>query len=166
MTLSPPLYEELKHESMGTRAMLAAVPANNLGWQPHEKSMTLGRLAAHVAEIPGWLFDTIKKDELDFEKAEYKPIPLDDKNALLEAFEENLEKGLNALHNASDEKMMETWTLRNGPQVYFQMPRVGVVRGMVLNHMVHHRGQLSVYLRLLNIPVPGMYGPSADEMPG
>lgn len=164
MILSEPLLNELIHEAQGTRKMLEVVPTDKLGWQPHEKSMTIGRLAAHIAEIPGWLFETIKKDELDFANADYNSTPLEDTAALLNAFDENINKGIEALTGASDEKMLKLWTLRNGEQVYFQMPRIGVVRTMVLNHVVHHRGQLSVYLRLLNIPVPGMYGPSADEM--
>ena len=165
MNLSESMLEELKHESLGTRRILTAIPAEQLGWQPDQKSMTLGRLAAHIAEIPGWLQHTINQDELDFATADFAPTPLEDVAALMKAFEDNLAKGLAALHGASDEKMLGLWRLRNGEQVFFQMPRVGVVRGMILNHMVHHRGQLSVYLRLLQVPVPGMYGPSADEMP-
>lgn len=163
MNLSEPLFEELKHESHSTRKILERIPADKLGWQPHEKSMTLGRLAAHIAEIPGWLHDVIRQDELDFATANFKPIPLDDKTALLNAFEETLAKGLDALKEATDENLFGTWKLRHGPQVFLQMQRIGVVRGLVLNHLVHHRGQLSVYLRLLNVSVPGMYGPSADE---
>ncbi len=166
MNLSESMLEELKHESLGTRILLTAIPADKLGWQPHEKSMTLGRLAAHIAEIPGWLQHTIKQDELDFATADFMPTPLEDAAALMNAFEDNLAKGIAALTGASDETMLGLWRLRNGDQLFFQMSRVGVVRGMILNHTVHHRGQLSVYLRLLNVPVPGMYGPSADEMPG
>lgn len=166
MSLSETLLEELQHESLGTRRILSRVPADKLGWQPHEKSMTLGRLAAHIAEIPGWLFETIKQEELDFATADFTPTPLDDKDALMQAFEKNLAKGLSALQGVDNDSMLQTWTLRHGEHIIFRMPRIGVVRGMVLNHMVHHRGQLSVYLRLLNIPVPGMYGPSADEMGG
>lgn len=163
MTLSPPLLEELIHESLGTRKILQAIPADKLGFQPHLKSMTLGRLAAHIAEIPGWLHHTILQDELDFATADFTPQPLDDLSALLNAFEENLAKGAAALRTASDENLEGIWRLRHGEQIFLQMPRVGVVRGLVLNHVVHHRGQLSVYLRLLDVPVPGMYGPSADE---
>jgi uncharacterized damage-inducible protein DinB len=166
MTLAESLLEELKHEALGTGRILERVPTDKLGWQPHEKSMTLGRLAAHVAEIPGWLHETIKQDELDFEKADFAPTPLDDTAALMNAFEESLNKGINALKDATDENILGLWRLRNGPQILMQMPRIGVIRGMVLNHLVHHRGQLSVYLRMLDVPVPGMYGPSADDVMG
>ena len=164
MTLSGPLVEELKHEAAGTRKMLELITDDKLGWQPHDKSMTLGRLAAHIAEIPGWLNETIKFDELDVSTSGFSPEPLEDTAALLQAFDETLDKGLQALQAATDENLLGLWKLRHGDQVFFTMPRIGVVRGMVLNHIVHHRGQLSVYLRLLNIPVPGMYGPSADDM--
>ncbi len=164
MSLVQPLIAELQHEADGTRAMLQKVPFEKLGWQPHEKSMTLGRLAAHICEIPGWLHETILADELDFSKMDYTPKPLDGAADLMNVFDENMQKGLHALSQATDEGLLTQWTLRNGDEIFFRMHRIGVVRGMVLNHIVHHRGQLSVYLRLLNIPVPGMYGPSADEM--
>lgn len=163
MKLSELLLEELQHEALGTRKILERVPDEKLGWQPHQKSMTIGRLAAHIAEIPGWLHETIMQDELDFATANFNSTPLDNTTALLQAFEENLAKGVNALKDANDETINDIWTLRNGSQVFLQMPRIGVIRGLVLNHVVHHRGQLSVYLRLLGIPVPGLYGPSADE---
>lgn len=164
MQLNEPLIEELVHEAAGTRKMLDMVPYEKLGWQPHEKSMTLGRLAAHIAEIPGWLIQTLKQDELDFSSADFTPQPLDEPDAILKVFNANMEEGLDALKNATDEILNSAWTLRNGEQIILRMQRIGVVRGLVLNHIIHHRGQLSVYLRLLDIPVPGMYGPSADDM--
>lgn len=166
MLLNEPLVEELMHEAAGTRKMLELIPYEKLGWQPHIKSMTLGRLGAHIAEIPGWLVQTIKQDELDFATANFMPQPLEEPGAVMNAFDENMEKGLAALSEATDENLTGAWTLRNGGEIFLRMQRIGVVRGMVLNHIVHHRGQLSVYLRLLDIPVPGMYGPSADDMMG
>ena len=163
MTLAEPLIEELQHESLGTRKILERIPADKLGWQPHTRSMTLGRLAAHIAEIPGWLHETIRQDELDFAITNFTPFPLDNKDLLMSAFEAALNKGMDALKHASDENLMAIWRLRNGPHVFLQMPRIGIVRGLILNHVVHHRGQLSVYLRLLDLQVPGLYGPSADE---
>ncbi len=166
MLLNEPLVEELMHEAAGTHKMLELIPYEKLGWQPHEKSMTLGRLGAHIAEIPGWLVQTIKQEELDFATADLTPQPLEEPGAILQVFNENMQKGLDALHAATDENLTSAWTLRHGDEVLLRMQRIGVVRGMVLNHIVHHRGQLSVYLRLLDIPVPGMYGPSADDMMG
>ena len=166
MNLAEPLLEELKHEALGTRRMLEQVPFDKLGWQPHEKSMTLGRLAAHICEIPGWLHETILQDELDFATANFTAQPLEEEGALLQAFDENLQKGIAALQQATNENLQAPWTLRQGDEIFLRMARIGVVRGLVLNHVVHHRGQLSVYLRMLNVRVPGMYGPSADEMMG
>ncbi len=166
MSLKDALIEEFLHEAEGTRKMIEKIPYEKLGWQPHQKSMTLGRLAAHIAEIPGWLHETIMQEELDFSTGDYSPKPLNEPGALLSVFDDNVGKGLAAFKHATDENLMGIWTLRNGPEIFFKMPRIGVVRGLVLNHVVHHRGQLSVYLRLLNIPVPGMYGPSADEIMG
>lgn len=166
MNLAEPLLEELIHEAGGTRKMLEKLPFEKLGWQPHEKSMTLGRLAAHISEIPGWLHETIMQDELDFSKMDSTPKPLETAADLMNAFDENMQKGVDALQQATDENLLGVWTLKNEDEVFFKMQRIGVVRGLVLNHVVHHRGQLSVYLRLLGIPVPGMYGPSADDMMG
>ena len=166
MHLNEPLVEELMHEAGGTHKMLELIPHEKLGWQPHEKSMTLGRLGAHIAEIPGWLVQTIKQEELDFATADLTPQPLEEPGAILKVFNENMQKGLDALAGATDENLNSVWTLRHGDEILLRMQRIGVVRGMVLTHIVHHRGQLSVYLRLLDIPVPGMYGPSADDMMG
>ena len=166
MLLNESLVEELRHEAAGTHKMLQLIPYHKLGWQPHIKSMTLGRLGAHIAEIPGWLVQTIKQEELDFATANFSPQILEKPDAIMQAFHENMEKGLAALSEATDENLTSAWTLRNGDEIFLRMQRIGVVRGMVLNHIVHHRGQLSVYLRLLDIPVPGMYGPSADDMMG
>ncbi|MCY7421867.1 MAG: DinB family protein [Chitinophagaceae bacterium] len=166
MLLNEPLVEELLHEAAGTRKMLEMIPYEKLGWQPHEKSMTLGRLGAHIAEIAGWLVQTIKQDELDFASEYAAPQPLEERDAIMKAFDENMQNGVAALSEATDENLTGAWTLRNGEEIYLRMQRIGVVRGLVLNHIVHHRGQLSVYLRLLDIPVPGMYGPSADDMMG
>ena len=154
MLLNEPLIEELMHEAAGTHKMLELIPHEKLGWQPHEKSMTLGRLGAHIAEIPGWLVQTIKQEELDFATADFTPQPLEEPGAILKVFNENMQKGLDALHGATDEILTGVWTLRQGDEILLRMQRIGVVRGMVLNHIVHHRGQLSVYLRLLDALEP------------
>ncbi len=154
---------EFQHEAATTRKILERVPADKFDWTPHEKSMPMGRLAVHVAEMTDWAKETITTDELDFANQEYKPFEPKTTAELVEYFDGKVNETIEVLSNVSDEAMMEDWTLRNGEQVYFTMMRVQVLRGMVFNHIIHHRGQLSVYLRLNDIPVPAMYGPSADE---
>ncbi len=163
MALNQTLLPELEHEGAMTRKMLSAVPFTNPNWKPHEKSMTIQRLAAHVAELPGWVSMTINVDVLDFAKWEYKPAVPVSTEELLKLHDDNLAKAIADLGKASDETLLSNWTMRNGEVVYFTMPKLAVIRTWALNHIVHHRGQLSVYLRLLNIPVPGMYGPTADD---
>lgn len=164
MDVNEPLLAELKHEAASTRKMLERVPAESFGWKPHEKSMTLLQLAGHVARLTNWLTIIINAAEFDISTRGNNPIVFTDTAGLLYEFEDNFAEGTAALQSASNENLREKWRLRNGEHIIFEMPRVAVVRHMVLNHIVHHRGQLSVYLRLLNVPVPGMYGPSADEM--
>lgn len=163
MSLSETIAAELKQEAATTRKMLERLPESEFGWKPHEKSMSLGRLAAHVVEMTGWVGETVTKDQIDFAAGDYVPTEAKTAEELLTMFEKTIASCLDALNGASDEHLMQPWTLRNGEQVYFTLPRIAVIRRMSLNHMVHHRGQLSVYMRLRDIPVPGMYGPSADE---
>ncbi len=163
MALNHSLSAELEQEGANTRKMLERVPAEHFDWKPHEKSFSLGRLATHVAELPSWVGYTVKADELDFGTMDYKAPTINNSSDLMQLFEENLAKAKEDLRDVSDETLMKNWTLRNKDNVYFTMPKIAVLRSMVLNHIVHHRAQLSVYLRLLNIPVPGMYGPTADE---
>jgi uncharacterized damage-inducible protein DinB len=156
------LVPELKQEAAQTRKMLEKIPFDQWQWKPHEKSMSLGSLATHVAELSGWTGMIVNTKELDFSKG-YHPAELKSTDAMLQLFDQNSAQSVIALDTASDESLTEPWTLRNGDVVYFSMPRVSVIRTFAMNHMIHHRAQISVYLRLLNIPVPGMYGPSADE---
>lgn len=164
MTLNQSLIAEMQHEAASTRKMLERVPAEFMGWKPHEKSMTLGQLAVHVAELNGWASMICTTDELNFANFDYKPFVAKTTEELVNYFDETVAKSKETLQNTSDETMMKMWILRNGDHIILEQPKVVVLRGMVNNHMYHHRGQLSVYLRLLNVPVPGMYGPSADEM--
>lgn len=157
------LIAELENEAAVTRKVLGRVPAEKFDWKPHEKSMTFGRLATHVAEMHSWTKPTVEDPELDFSKMDYKPFVPKTTEELVEHFEKNFAEAIETLKGASDEIWSEPWSLRNGDQIYFTMPKIAVIRGMVFNHIVHHRGQLSVYLRLNDIPVPPMYGPSADE---
>lgn len=164
MSYNKDLIAELKMETASTKKMLERVPVDKNDWKPHEKSMKLGRLATHVAELPGWIAMTMSTDELDLSKMDYKAVMPVSTEDLLAKLDDNVNKALSVLENSSDEDFNKMWTLRNGDNVFFTMPRKAVIRSMAYSHHYHHRGQLSVYLRLLDIPVPGMYGPSADEM--
>ena len=162
MAIKDGLLGELKHEAGTTRKVLERIPAEIFDWKPHEKSMTMKGLAAHVADMYSWISTTIETDGLDFAAGYDQPNPAttEELTALLD---KNVAAAANSLQNVEDEKFMENWTLRNGEQVFFTMMKIQVLRGMVMNHIIHHRGQLSVYLRMNDIPVPGLYGPSADE---
>lgn len=162
--LNQSLIPEFKHEAASTRKMLERVPFEKADWKPHQKSFSLGRLATHVAEIPHWMTVTLTTNELDFAKGEYKAFTPASKEELMEIFESSYQEALSSLEGATDAAMMEKWSLKNGDHVIFTMPRIATLRSFVMNHLIHHRAQLSVYLRLLDVPVPGMYGPSADEM--
>lgn len=163
MNLKESFIAELQHEATTTRKMLARLPEADFDWKPHDKSMTLRQLATHIAEMLTWLPITIHEDELNFAAMNYQPTIINTTVELLEFFDRNLAQGIEALQNASDEQFAQIWTLRNGEQVFMRQPKAQVVRGMVVNHIVHHRGQLSVYMRLRGVPVPAIYGPSADE---
>ncbi len=162
MSIAESVIQEFMHESTTTRKLLQRLP-DNLSWQPHQKSMSLGRLATHVAELPHWASLIAGQDEFEMGATDHKPSALDSRRAILEAFERNLAGFSEVLQGKSDEDLTRTWTFRSGGQVIVQLPRVAALRSFVLNHLVHHRGQLSVYLRLNNVPLPGIYGPSADE---
>ena len=143
--------------------MIERVPEKSFDWKPHDKSMTLGRLAYHIAENPQWVSVTVDKDEIDFAAKDYVEKEAKTTAELLKVFDESLAEAVKCLKNASDEKLMGNWTMRNGEHVYFTMPKIAVLRSFVLNHIIHHRGQLSVYLRILDVPLPQIYGPTADE---
>ena len=162
--LNQAFITELQQEAASTKRILERVPEGKFDWKPHEKSMTLGRITSHVAELPGFLNSILTLDEVDFAKGHYKPAFAKTREELMNIFQQNLDGVVQTLQNTSDEKMQADFTLRNGDYVIATVPRVVAVRSMALNHIIHHRGQIAVYLRLLDIPVPGMYGPSADEM--
>jgi uncharacterized damage-inducible protein DinB len=142
--------------------MLERVPDDKFDWQPHKKSMTLRQLATHVAELPSWVSMTLTTDELDFAKNPYQPVKINNKADLLTYFEQSLAEGKEELSYAQENQLSQPWTLRNGDQIYSTSSKAEVIR-MSYNQIVHHRAQLGVYLRLLDIPIPGSYGPSADE---
>ncbi len=162
-TLGTAFLAELEQEAKVAREVLSRVPADKFDWKPHDKSMSFGKLASHVAEMIGWTGPTLDHPELDFAKMDYKPFEPTTNEELLEFFDKNLAEAAEVLKNMTDERFIESWSLRNGETIYFTMPKIVAMRSFVMNHIVHHRGQLSVYLRLNDIPVPSMYGPSADE---
>jgi uncharacterized damage-inducible protein DinB len=163
MSLCASLAAEMRQEAKTTRRLLERVPETSFGWKPHEKSMTLGRLAAHVAELPELVIPALTQPELDFASGAFKPFAPTSTAELLEKFDRNIDAAAGLLEKQPDDRMGEPWKLRSGDHVLFEMPRAMVVRFVGLNHVVHHRGQLSVYLRLLDVPLPSIYGPSADE---
>lgn len=155
---------ELKHEASLTRKMLEKVPVEKKDWKPHEKSMSLGRLATHIAETIKWISNIRHIDDFDFAKDfNFKQHVAASRDELLQLFQTNLDNAVSDLSSMSDDDFNKIWTVRRGEQVMMQLPKKVAVRGWGFSHQIHHRGQLSVYLRLLDIPVPGMYGPSADE---
>ena len=158
------LVKELENEAQTTRKMLSRVPNDKFSWKPHEKSMTVQQLVTHIAELPNWVSIALNTDELDFAKNAYDPKEVTNATELLDYFEQTLKEGKADLSKATDDDLLPDWTMRNGDQIYVVQSKGEVIR-MTYCQIVHHRAQLGVYLRLLNIPIPGSYGPSADEMP-
>jgi uncharacterized damage-inducible protein DinB len=167
MSIADALVADFLEEAENTRKVLAAVPENRLDWKPHAKSMPLGRLAGHIAETPGWT-PSMMNDELDFASsgAEWKPFLPAKSSELLERFEREVQAFPRVITGKTDEFLKRTWTMRHGAQVLWQVPRHTALRSTAIHHIVHHRGQLTVYLRLLDVPVPPTYGPTADSAGG
>lgn len=166
MSLAQMFLPELEHELATTRKCIERAKNDQLGWKPHAKSMSLGQLVSHLAEIPGWVDFTLQTAELDLQPPggdPYKPVYFETVEEALAAFDKGCEDAKAALAKTSDAALAENWSMLFGGHVIFTMPKAAVMRTWVINHMVHHRGQLSVYLRLLDIPVPSIYGPTADE---
>jgi uncharacterized damage-inducible protein DinB len=166
MPISKTILPEFDHEMASTRRTLERVPDDKFDWKPHEKSMALGELATHLATIPSWTKETFGRDELDVAppgEPEYRLEPLKSREEILEAFDKNVASARAALEAASDENWQGKWSLLNRAKPIFTLPRTAVIRGFILSHTIHHRAQLGVYLRLLDVPVPSIYGPSADE---
>lgn len=157
------MLPEFDHEFATLRTFLERVPEDKLDYKPHEKSMSMGQLAGHLAEIPGWVDATLLQDELDFGAMEYEPYHMTSREAVLAKFDADLKQARATLEGTSDETMMGTWTMRTGDDVHMAMPKVAVLRSFVLNHMIHHRAQLGVFFRLNDVPVPQSYGPTADD---
>lgn len=154
--------EELNTESIVTRKMLVLIPEDQKDYKPHVKSMVMSNLAQHIAELPGWISMAFKTAELDFAKEAYTPTVWNNNEELLSLFNESLAGAQESLKTAKEEDLLPEWILRNGDQVLMKLTKAGVIRH-ALSQTIHHRAQLGVYLRLLNIPIPGTYGPSADN---
>jgi len=162
MALVDHLLPEFDHEMATTRKLLERVPEDRLSWKPHAKSFSLGQLAQHVANIPAWGTFTLERPDLDL-AATPPSGELGSRAAILEFFEGNAANARKLLVGKTDAELMAPWSLKKGDHVVFTMPKATVWRTFVMNHLVHHRGQLSVYLRQQDVPLPSMYGPSADE---
>ncbi|WP_442587864.1 DinB family protein [Pedobacter sp. AW31-3R] len=162
MAMLQELLQELNNESVITRKMLERIPADAHAYQPHAKSMTISQLAGHIAELPQWVSLAFDTDGIDFATSPYTPPVWNDNAELLAFHEQNLKGAQASLENASAEDLLPDWVLRNGEQVLLTVTKAGMVRH-AFSQIIHHRAQLGVYLRLLDVPIPGTYGPSADE---
>ena len=162
MTIIELLQREYESEAITTRKMLSVVPNDKYDWKPHEKSMNIRALATHIAELPLWITMTFTTDELDFAKEPYEPSKISNTKDLMDYFEKNIIDGRTQLKEDNAKLLNKDWTLRNGETIYNTSPKIDVLR-MTLSQIIHHRAQLGVFLRLLNVPIPGSYGPSADD---
>ena len=162
MSISETLLPEFDQEMANTRKLLECVPEGKPAWKPHEKSMTLGRLAGHVAELPGWAVNTIRLSVLNLTPP-FQATTMGSRKEILELFDKNVAEARQAIADASGQHLREIWSLQVGGKTLMSMPRAAVLRSVVMNHLIHHRAQLGVYLRLNDVAIPGMYGPSADE---
>ncbi|RYD55435.1 MAG: DinB family protein [Sphingobacteriales bacterium] len=163
MNLNEILIAELRQEAASTRKILKQVPTEHLDWRPHEKSFTLSRMASHVAELSHFATLALTTDELDMVATPLTRHTCTSNEEIIALFDGRIAEALKALEGITNEQLMETWTLRAGDRVISSSSRLESIRSWMANHQIHHRGQLSVYLRLLDVPIPGMYGPSADD---
>jgi uncharacterized damage-inducible protein DinB len=163
MTMVGSLLAEFEREAQTTRKHLERLPDDKFGWRPHQKSFTAGDLASHLVECIGWAHTICTQDELDIDPKTYKSYQAKSSAELLKTFDEKVATSRQALANATDETIIQTWRFKTMGRVRFEKTRAEVLRDFNLSHLIHHRGQFSVYLRLLDISVPGSYGPSADE---
>jgi uncharacterized damage-inducible protein DinB len=162
MSMTQMLIDEMDQEAKTTRNMLSRVPDDQYDWKPHPRSMTIRSLATHIAELPSWVKIALTTDELDFESNPYQPVLINNTRELLEVFDKSLTEGRSQLEKAREQDLEKDWTLRMGKTILAKYTKGGTIR-MAYSQTVHHRAQLGVFLRLLDIPIPGSYGPSADE---
>jgi uncharacterized damage-inducible protein DinB len=165
MAISDMLLPEFDQEMSNTRKMLERIPETIPDYKPHQKSMPFSHLAGHVAQLPGWAKETMTKEELVLDPTKFTPFLPKSRKEVLDAFEKAVTEGRAAIGASADLDFSVMWSLKTADgHTIFSMPRIAVLRGVVMNHLIHHRAQLGVYLRLNEIEIPGMYGPSADEM--
>lgn len=164
MTMSQTLLPEFDNEMKITRRALERIPDDKFDWKPHTKSMTLGKLAGHLAELPGFAAAIVKMDAINFDKGDYKPAVVNNRAEVLAHFDKCVADAREAIAGATDDHLRQPWKLIYQEKALFDAPRAAALRGMMMNHVIHHRGQLTVYLRLNDVAVPSIYGPSADEM--
>jgi uncharacterized damage-inducible protein DinB len=164
MAIIDALLPEYDHEVTTTRKLLERVPDGKFDWKPHAKSMSLGQLAGHLATMLSWGQSAMNQSEFDL-SGDFTPPALNTQKDLLAAFDRESAATRQALVGKNDAELMAPWSLKRGGKALFTMPKAAVMRSFVMNHMIHHRGQLSVYLRLHDVPLPSIYGPSADEQP-
>lgn len=166
MSIAEAILPEFEHEMAGTRKTLERVPDDKLDWKAHPKSNTIGWVAAHLAEIPGWVAGTLEKDSWDINPVggePYQSPKAESRQQILEVFDKNVAAARKAISATSDEAFRKQWSLLSGGKALMTMPRIAVIRSFVINHTIHHRAYLCAYLRLNDIPVPALYGPSGDE---
>jgi uncharacterized damage-inducible protein DinB len=164
MSRNSDFLSEFRQEVISTRKYLELVPMEKRDYKPHDKNYTLGKLAAHVAEVPSWVPYSLDIDDLNFSATDFKPYEPETKEDLLKFYDENVKKAEETLlKNYTDEDYDKIWTMRDKDKIYIQIPKYLAMRVWCLNHWYHHRAQLGIYLRLLDIPLPGIYGPTADE---
>ena len=165
MSMSAGILPAFEHVIEGTRQHLESIPDDRLDWKPHDKSYTIGELGTHLANLPSWVVATIGQDELDVAPPGEDPPrmePLDSSDEMVRTIDENANAARAAIEGASDADLMAEWTLLKGGEALFTLPKIAVLRTFVMDHMIHHRGQLTVYLRLLDVPLKQTFGPTAD----
>jgi uncharacterized damage-inducible protein DinB len=163
MRIAETILPEFDREMASTRRMLERFPEDKVEWRPHETCMTMGRLAGHVAELAGWVVPTMAQDKLEMDPKTYNPAIIKSRADALKQFDETVKTARAAIAGASDETFMKPWTFVAGGQTVFTMPKIAVYRSFVMNHMIHHRGQLAAFYRVAGVKVPSLYGPSKDE---
>jgi len=163
MSIMQAILGEFEHEAATTRRLLERVPDDKFDWKPHPKSFSLLQLTTHLADMPGWMAVVGPQDDLDLASPSERPDPPKTTGELLARYDKNVEIFKTVGAEVAEDSLMDPWRLRSGDKVHFEIPRIASIRTFILNHFIHHRGQLSVYLRLLDVPLPSIYGPSADE---
>jgi len=164
MSLTQPLIAELQHEATNTQKLLERIPNDKMDWKPHPKSRSVHQLAIHLVKVVRWAQVIVDTDEVDITAQAPPAVPAPHAEDLVRLFLDAAQQSVNALERITEEQLNDSWMMRRGEQVIIEMPKAAAIRNICLNHLYHHRAQLGLYLRLLDVPIPGMYGPSADEM--